>query len=473
MRPYSVTRRLIATVLVLELTAALALTWLAVAFEGHTRFRSFDLALKAQADTLFGAVGDADDPQDNVFLDSHGLNIPPEDFFDVETAGGRVLGRSSRWPAQAIDAQLPDSSRDGTYRVTLDHHSYRFALLHAVRVVDPGEKNGGVKRPIVVRYGASTAHVWSEVWEAVRFYALASLILLTATGFAMAWFLRRSLAPLAALANEASKISAQQWRFHPQESALAMAELAPLTMALESALKRLQRSFEQQQRFTSDAAHELKTDLATAKSSLQLLAMRRRSPEDYERGLEVCLSDTLRIEQTVMKMLTLARVEYDNSDAPPVEGRASSDLTDSLYEVVHRVENFAELRQVLVTIDTPERTRVGISEENSRLLCTNLLLNALQHSHPSTEVSATLRESGGWITLTIDDRGEGISPESLPHVFEPFYRGDPSRDRRTGGTGLGLAICRGICEKAGGKISIQSRHGEGTKVTVRLPVATQ
>jgi signal transduction histidine kinase len=71
--------------------------------------------------------------------------------------------------------------------------------------------------------------------------------------------------------------------------------------------------------------------------------------------------------------------------------------------------------------------------------------------------------------LVIEDHGEGISAEALPHVFERFYRGDPSRTRSTGGAGLGLAICKAMVEKAGGAISIASRQGEGTTVTARLP----
>jgi signal transduction histidine kinase len=468
---YSVTRRLIVTVLLLELLSALALTWLAVAFEGHTRFRSFDVALRSRADTLFGSVGDADDPSDSLVLDLHNIQLPPSDMFEVEGADGKVLGRSTYWPAEKIDAVVAAAATDGIYPVTLGNRTYHFVILHAVRVVDPDGRGGGIKRPVVIRYGASTEGVWKEVWEAVRFYAVASLLLLTATGFAMAWFLRRGLAPLSELAREAARFSAQQWQFHPGESARAMIELAPLTSALETTLKRLQRSFEQQRRFTSDAAHELKTDLATAKSSLQLLMMRRRSPEEYQRGLEVCLADTLRIERTVTEMLTLARVEYEHESAGAAERRSHSDLAKSLTEGVNQFESFARLRQLSVRVDSPGQTQVGVSEEDSRLLCINLLLNAMQHSRPLTDVSAVLRETEGWVLLIVSDQGEGISPEALPHVFEPFYRSDAARDRRSGGTGLGLAICKGICEKAGGDISIRSQFGEGTQVTARLPSA--
>ena len=165
-----------------------------------------------------------------------------------------------------------------------------------------------------------------------------------------------------------------------------------------------------------------------------------------------------------MEMLTLARVDSAERESSSATARPQSDLAGSLCEAMQQFASFAELREVSMRVDGIERTPVGISAEDSRLLCTNLLLNALQHSRVSTEVSVTLGQREGWATLIIEDQGEGISPESLPHVFEPFYRGDASRNRGTGSTGLGLAICKGICERARGEISIQSRPGSGTVV---------
>jgi signal transduction histidine kinase len=86
-------------------------------------------------------------------------------------------------------------------------------------------------------------------------------------------------------------------------------------------------------------------------------------------------------------------------------------------------------------------------------------------------VDARIATPGEFTELAIEDRGEGIDAALLPHVFDRFYRGDPSRTRNTGGTGLGLAICKAIAERAGGSVAIASQLGAGTQVTVRLPLA--
>jgi hypothetical protein len=96
MKPYSITRRLIATVLLIELVSALCVTTVAFLYERHAHFRSFDILLRGRADSLLGAVQDAGDANDNVVLDGSEAAIPSADIYEVDT-DGRVLGRSANW----------------------------------------------------------------------------------------------------------------------------------------------------------------------------------------------------------------------------------------------------------------------------------------------------------------------------------------------------------------------------------------
>src|ERR1700736_4236360 len=104
MKAYSITHRLIATILLLELLAALSISGAALAYERHVRFRSFDVMLRGRADSLLRAVQDAVDAQDNVMLDGTEVNLRGEDIYQVQDAGGRSLGQSPNWtgPSTAL-----------------------------------------------------------------------------------------------------------------------------------------------------------------------------------------------------------------------------------------------------------------------------------------------------------------------------------------------------------------------------------
>src|ERR1700761_9028848 len=307
MKRRSLSRRLILSVLLVELIFAVAVIALAAAYERHAHLRSFDIMLQGRADSLLGAVQDAEDPADNVMLDRTGLYLPPDDIYEVRDSSGRLLGRSPNW--QGPDPHDVGSSGDRIYRTRVNGHHYRVLALHGLRVVDPDDKGGGVPRHILVFYGASTAQIWRQVRNAIVFFSLSNLILLAATGVLMAWLLHRGLAPMRQLAADAENISIHRWSFEPPESAVETRELAPLAFALGAAMQRLEASFTQQRRFVSDAAHELKTAVAVVKSSLQLLTMRQRTTEEYKAGVEVSLSDCERMEDLVLRMLLLARSE--------------------------------------------------------------------------------------------------------------------------------------------------------------------
>ena len=441
--------------------------------------------LHGRADSILGAVQDANDPGDNVMLDQADLHVPPEDIYQVWDENGRLLGRSANWkdaPDWKTDGGAPPSHPWGDYSVvSTNGHHYRMLRIQGSRTIDPGEKGGGKVRKVTVVYGSQTGHVWHIIHSAVEFYAGGSLALLLITGPLIAWLLHRGLLPLRQLAALASQVSVDSWQFAPPASARTTPELAPLTHAIESVLQRLERSFIQQKTFVSDAAHELKTAVAVQKSSLQLLNMKRRTPQEYQAGLERCLADSLRLESLVADMLTLARAETASShpEKPP-----TADLNDCIYHVITQLETIAALRNVNIAFSDPIPDKailnLAMPADDCRLLVSNLLLNALQHSPPGSTVEIRVTREPGLnpplADLAIQDHGDGIPAEALPHVFDRFYRGDPSRTRNTGGTGLGLAICKAIVQQAQGGIQIASQPdpaqpAQGTTVTVRLPLA--
>ena len=469
MRLHSIKARLIASVLLVELASAICGTGLALIYERHARFHAFDIMLRGRADSLLGAVQDAEDTQDNVMLDGTEASLPHRDLYEVWDANLRVLGHSPGWaiPAEGTKPGLSNQFDE----ITVAGKQYRTIRISGMRIVDPGDKGGGIPRRVTIVYGSPTHPVWEAIWGAVAFYGLTSLLLVALTGLCMLWLLRRGLAPLDELTAQAATVSVNSWHFAPSQQARETTELAPLASALETALQRLEQSFNQQRQFVSDATHELKTAVAVLKSSLQLLTVKPRAASEYQAGLMRSTADCERMEEIVAKMLTLARVESGISQSREASDTHPANLAKALRTVVSQLASFAELRQVRVTVSAPEMLNVNIDEEDLELLFSNLLMNALQHTREGRAVYLTARQDGMWSELRIEDEGSGIEEELLPYIFDRFYRSDPSRSRQTGGTGLGLAICKAIALKFHGGIEIKSKPGAGTTAIVRLPLS--
>ena len=465
-RHSSIAVRLIVAVLLIEIVSAVVVILVAWEYERHSHFRSFDIMLRGRADSVLGAVQDAEDVGDNVMLDLADLHVPDEDVYEVWDGRGQLLGRSSNWFGSAA-IQVPTTN--GFFASEIAHQRYRLLRLAGTRIVDPGEVKGGHLRFVTIVYGSSTERVWHSIYVSVEFYAAGMLLLVLITGPLIAWVLHRGLSPLRQLATLAENVSANSWTFHPPAAARETSELAPLTNAIESVLGRLERSFHQQRTFMSDSAHELKTAVAVVKSSLQLTGMKLRTPGEYQAGNERALADTERIESLVARMLTLARLESNDPESRR-EPQKFADVNICISSTVAQLETAAAVRQVRIIVHNLPAgpCPISLSPEDCCLVFSNLLLNAIQHSLPESQVEVRAKVQGNLVELTIQDHGEGIDPADLPHVFERFYRADPSRARATGGTGLGLAICKAAIERAGGTISLSSDPWKGTTATVRL-----
>jgi signal transduction histidine kinase len=464
MKRRSLTFTLMAGVLLAELLCAMCFSVAAVIHEMNGRRHAFDIMLRGREDSLLGAIRDAEDPDDNVVVDQSELALPPDDVYEVRTTSGHQVGQSPD-SSSALLAALSSHSANGYFNFKADGQSYRGLRTERVRVIDR-EEHGGLRRPVIILYASPTDYLWHEVVEAVRFYIVASALLILLTGIVIAWLLRRWLSPLRELALRAERVSSVSWDFTPPEDVLNTRELAPIASSIQNLLIGLRRSFERQRQFTGDAAHELKTSIAVVKSGLQLLSMRERTAQEYESSIEGLLLDIQRMEDLTSRMLTLARFEQ----ATPDES-AATDIGKVLQLVVARLEPAMQLRQVAIEMPERDSATVNLSADDADLLCSNLLMNAGEHSRPGSTVKATLRASAGSAELLIVDEGEGIPSEALPYVFERFYRADPSRSRVNGGAGLGLAICKAIMDRCNGSIVISSVLNRGTIVTVTLPLA--
>jgi signal transduction histidine kinase len=216
---------------------------------------------------------------------------------------------------------------------------------------------------------------------------------------------------------------------------------------------------EAQQRFLARAAHELRTPLSAITLAAELLVTKGDDdPVARRRFLGHILAGTERMSRLSDSLLKLARVGWGTRE-PELE---PVDLSDVVHAAAEMAKPLAESAGLDVTVEGPSVRVVA----DPALLEQALLIpvaNAIRHSDPGQTVR--LHISGA--SVTVEDEGEGIDEEDLPHLFERFYIGKGS----SGGTGLGLPICRDLVEKMDGEISIRSEKGVGTSVRIELPEA--
>lgn len=243
-------------------------------------------------------------------------------------------------------------------------------------------------------------------------------------------------------------------------------ELRPFTKALTDMLHRLNSVLERQKRFTADAAHELRTPLAVAKSTLQAAQTSKRRSSEDERAIDDALDDIRRMEHLIDQLLLLARMDETDDNIATSEVQLDvllRELAEALGEKMERSGGKVILEE------PPVVTICGNLEELVRLF-NNILDNAARYGPSGGTVRITLKcEPDGYVTTRIHDEGGNIPPEALPRLFDRFYRVDQSRSSSTGGTGLGLAIAREIVHRHHGEISISSEPESGTLVCIRLP----
>ncbi len=238
-----------------------------------------------------------------------------------------------------------------------------------------------------------------------------------------------------------------------------------LALLMNALLVRLEGAFARQKRFTGSASHELRTPLAVIKSATSLLLENPESLTPLQhRVLDRADQSADRANRLVTDLLTLARTD---SNTLPV--RLSSVIVGEIVgEVVSEMTVITPESSVPVVCHIPEGMMLRTDPDHFRRLLQNLIGNALRHTLRG-QVSVAANGFGGNFQLSIRDTGEGIAPDALARLGEPFYRPDASRAREHGGAGLGLSLCKGIVAALGGTIRFESIIGQGTTVSVTLP----
>src|SRR5438445_235296 len=237
-------------------------------------------------------------------------------------------------------------------------------------------------------------------------------------------------------------------------------EVGRLAEGFDRMLGRLQEAILSLRRFLSDASHELRTPMTVVRGQLELLAMDVESLTG-RRLMSIAIEELDRMGRIVEDLLLLARLD----EGMPL-ARDSVEVELVVGEALLRAMLGAGDVRVQVV---PELCILGDADRLLQVL-TNLITNAVRHGR-NAPITVTGRPEGDYVKIEVSDRGPGISPEDLPHVFERLYRGSKARSESPGGAGLGLAIALSLVKAMDGSIDVVSTPGVGTTFTVTLPGA--
>jgi signal transduction histidine kinase len=285
---------------------------------------------------------------------------------------------------------------------------------------------------------------------------------------AATFFSRRMTRPLTRLTEAAQTMSGGDLRVRVGPSSVR--EIDELAGAFNTMAASLSDADRQRRQMTADVAHELRTPLSIIRGRLEGMqdGVYGATPDQ----ISTLLSETALLERLIEDLRVLALA--DAGQLPLFkESLAPSSLLDgtarSFAQGAREAGVMLDVASVSATLPEVEADPQRISQ-----VLGNLVANALRHtpSGGTVRLNAVERvgEEGRELVLSVSDTGTGIAPQDLPHIFDRFYRADPSRTRAAGGAGLGLAIAKRIIEAHGGTIWAESTPGSGTKVSFSLPL---
>jgi len=282
------------------------------------------------------------------------------------------------------------------------------------------------------------------------------------------WLVRRGLRPLNVLADRIAAIREDELSVHmPRED--APTELLPVVGRLEDLLHRLADAFNRERSFAANVAHELRTPLSGAASTIEVALSRERLPAEYVEALNDSLQIVRRMHAMVERLLLLGRWE----SGQVALHKETIPLAEAVAACWETVAERAGARGLSFENRVPKRL-VWVTDFESIIMgVTNLLDNAAQYAEEKGRIWVTGKEVGDGVEIAIANTGCTLTEEQAARIFEPFWRADASRTATGGHCGLGLAVVQRIIQTLGGSIAAEVEDGGMFVVKIRLSAAVK
>jgi heavy metal sensor kinase len=398
---------------------------------------------------------DPDDPDDVTFI-----NTATRYWQVYEIHTGKLLGESDEFHAAGVKYPASDVAHYATIApsfvdIQTDEGKLR-VRNEEVRI------NGA---PYLLVVGASLQTVEDTINNFVR-----ALALLIPTGVLLAaiasWFMAgKALEPVAALGKAAGEIGVSRLdRRLPVRG--THDELDYLAEQFNETLQRLEKAVGEMKQFTASISHELRTPLAVLRGEAEIALMQSSSTEQYRRVLASQLEEFEKLTRMVNELLTLARAE--SGDVPIAHDPVNlSSLAQSLIE---QLEPVAASKNLKLSCQCAADVSVNGDAGWIERIILNLVDNAIKFTPSGGKVEVRVSQNGENRTIEVTDSGIGIDADALPHIFERFYRADPSRSNRADGAGLGLSLVKWATDQHRASIEVDSTPGHGSTFRVKFPM---
>lgn len=429
----------------------------------HTNIRELLLSTvetNAQEIEFLFSMADAEEDEEDQYLEYRGGYIEiDDDFLDelngvytslYDAQGNLLYGNGVVNCPVDLSGKISEVSREGeTYYVYFE----ALEIEHLEGLVLKG----------VVNENANQTILSQTVRLSLMLLPLFALVAILG-GYLMA---RRSLRPIQKIAAAAEQISdgrdlSKRIEMPPQQD-----ELAQLAGTFNSMFDRLERSFEAEKQFTSDASHELRTPLSVISAQCEFALKKDRDAQAYKNSLQVISRQAARMSAIVEEMLSYARLE--RMDAPP--DLHTADVSQLTQQVCN---DFAGTLRNGIRLSTEIESAISLPVSSSLFeqMLVNLLSNAYRYNRPDGTITVGLRRADTQAVLSVADTGAGMTPEQTERIWQKFYRADASRTSQDQkhGLGIGLAVVKRIADLHGFSLKVESRENEGSTFYVYMPL---
>lgn len=385
-------------------------------------------------------------------------------LMEVRDLNGDVLYRSATLGGMSLDG--PNRPREGDadfdgriVRLQDGSHAFVVSHIHALQ-----------GRTLLIRLGYSLGPLRDRMSQFLLLLLIATPVALALAAFAGQMIAKRALRPLHQMAIRAEGITASNLNErltieNPDD------ELGHIGRVFNHLLDRLEQAFYQLQRFTADAAHELRTPLAALRTVGEVALEKGQDSAEYKEALESILEETGRLNGTIESLLLLAKAEATGSTT---SGTVFC-VSELIEEVLSLLEIIIEDRQVSVTLENESIGKANVRADRSllRTAFLNVLHNALKFSPTKSILKISYSRTDGTapkVLISFEDQGPGIAPGEHQRIFDRFFTSAAKGVASKSGSGLGLSVAKLVIDRMGGAIRFDEEITIGARCIITLPI---